>query len=85
MGCDGVPSGRVADGRGDGDVYGRGPDRRRLPRGAASTALPARQPRHTSRHQIRQHLTGTRRAGQTQYVLLLYLDIDILQNPIPLI
>lgn len=53
MGRYGIPRGRVPDGRGDGDVHGRGPDRRRVPRGAAGAALPAHQPRHTPRHQVR--------------------------------
>lgn len=52
MGSNGILSGWISNGRGDGDVYGRGTDRRRVPRSVASLTLPAHQPRHTSRHQI---------------------------------
>lgn len=50
MGSNGIPGRRFANGRGDGDVYGRGTDRSRVPRGAAGAALPAHEPRHTPRY-----------------------------------
>lgn len=52
MGGDGVSGRRLANRRGDGDVHGRGADRRRLPRGAAGATLPAHQPCYTPRHQV---------------------------------
>ena len=67
-GGNGVPPGRLADGRGDGDVHGRGSDRGRVPRGAPSARVPPLQPRHPPRHQVGQHPPRPRRIRQTQYV-----------------
>lgn len=52
VGGNGVPRRRLADGRRDGDVYGRGADRGGVSRGAAGAALPAHQPRHPSGYKI---------------------------------
>lgn len=66
MGSYGVLGRRLAYGRSDRDLHGRGPDSSRVPRGPAGAALPAHEPRYTPGHQERQHTAGARRTGQAQ-------------------